>query len=167
MANVWNYCPDAVSVLVAGLIPVDGFVDGTFISIDKDVMPFSSTRTTDGIVSRLYNSDSTYTVKITLTNGASTNDLFTKLWQIDEITQMGKIPLMIKDQSGSDLFFSPTAWIETLPSLTKSAGVDSRVWTFKAAQCVINIGGNDSPSSLLDDIINIASSALPILEGVI
>lgn len=161
MANLFNYCPDSVQVLVAGFIHIEGFVDGTFISVDKDEMPYSSVRMPDGTIARKFNNSQTYTITITLHNGSSTNDILTKMWQVDELTQMGKFPLLIKDQSGSDLLFSTESWIEGIPSLTKSNSVDSRVWIIKSANAQINIGGNESVSSLLQDIVNVASSALP------
>lgn len=161
MATIASYCPDIVDVLVAGFIKVDGFVDGTFVQIDKDEMPYSSIRMPDGTVARKYNNSQTYTITITLHSAADANNLFTKLWQIDELTQKGKFPILVKDQSGSDLLFSTESWIEGIPSLTKSNAIDSRVWVIKSAYAVINVGGNEEESSLLQDITNIAASALP------
>ena len=161
MTTLFNYSPESVQCLIAGFIPIEGFVDGTFISVDKDEMPYSSVRMPDGTIARKYNNSQTYTITITLHNGAETNNLLTKLWQVDEITQRGKFPLLIKDQSGSDLLFSTESWIEGIPSLTKSNAIDSRVWVIKSAYAVINIGGNESQSDLIQDITNIAVSALP------
>ena len=161
MPTIFNYCPESVNCLIAGIIPVTGFVDGTFISVDKDEMPYSSIRMPDGTVARKKNTSQTYTITITLHNGAETNNLLTKMWQIDELTDRGKFPLLIKDQSGSDLLFSTESWIEGIPSMTKSNAIDSRVWVIKSAYAVINIGGNESPSDLINDIVNIAASALP------
>ena len=164
MTTLFNYVPESVQCIIAGFIPIEGFVDGTFISVDKDEMPYSSVRMPDGTIARKYNNSQTYTITITLHNGAETNNLLTKLWQVDEITQRGKFPLLIKDQSGSDLLFSTESWIEGVPSLTKSNAIDSRVWVIKSAYAVINIGGNEEVSSLLEDITNIAVSALPGLS---
>ena len=161
MPTIFNYCPESVNCLIGGIIPVEGFVDGTFISVDKDEMPYSSIRMPDGTVARKKNTSQTYTITITLHNGAETNNLLTKMWQIDELTDRGKFPLLIKDQSGSDLLFSTESWIEGIPSMTKSNAIDSRVWVIKSAYAVINIGGNESPSDLINDIVNIAASALP------
>ena len=164
---LFSYCPEEVNVLVAGFIPLKGFVDGTFVNITKDVIPFSSARTADGTVSRLYNNDQTYTIEISLYNGSQDNDVLTKLWQLDEITQRGKFPLLIKDNSGTDLFFSTTTWIEQVPSMTKSASVDTRIWVLRSSQALINYGGNEQVSSLINDLVNLASSALPALEGIL
>ena len=161
MTTLFNYCPESVQCLIAGFIPITGFVDGTFISVDKDEMPYSSVRMPDGTIARKYNNSQTYTITITLHNGAETNNLLTKMWQVDELTQIGKFSLLIKDQSGSDLLFSTESWIEGIPSLTKSNAIDSRVWVIKSAFATINVGGNEEVSSLLNDITNIAVSALP------
>lgn len=167
MSELFSYSPEAVNILVAGLLAVEGYVDGTFVSISKDILPFKSVRTADGIVSRLYSNDQTYTVTLTIHSGTNSNDFLTKLWQLDEITQRGKFPLLIKDSSGSDMFFSTTTWIEQIPPITKSNGVDARVWVMRSSQAVINIGGNQGASSILDDLLNIATSALPALEGIL
>ena len=161
MPTLFSYIPESVNCLIGGIIPIEGFVDGTFISVDKDEMPYSSIRMPDGTVARKKNTSQTYTITITLHNGAETNNLLTKMWQIDELTDRGKFPLLIKDQSGSDLLFSTESWIEGIPSMTKSNAIESRVWVIESAYAVINIGGNEEQSDLINDIVNIAASALP------
>ena len=164
--DLFTYCPESVSMLAFG-IPLSGFVDGTFITVSKDMVPFTSVRTPDGTMARLYNRDQTYTITLTLHSGSDSNDVLTKLWQLDEITQRGKFPIFIKDGSGSDLFFSTTSWIEQLPTMAKSSSIDSRVWVMRSAQAVVNFGGNGSPSSILQDLVNLATSAFPAIEGVL
>lgn len=164
---MFNYAPDEVNVVVAGFIPLNGFVDGTFIEISKDVPPFTSNTTSDGFVSRVYNNSPVYTLKITLIAASNSNQVMDKLWKIDQITQKGKFPIIIKDQSGSDLFFSTTAWIEDPPNMTKGTTIEGNVWTLKCSQAIINFGGNEEVSSLVDDLANAAIASLPILEGII
>lgn len=166
MAQLATYMPEEVTILLAG-IPVSGFIQGSFISVDKDVKPFTSKRTADGTVSRMYNNDQTYTITLILYSGSDSNQLLTRLWQLDEITQRGKFPLMIKDGSGSDLFFSTTTWIEGIPSLVKSNQYEPRAWTLRSSSAIINIGGNGDAESILNDIVSIAASALPSLNGLI
>lgn len=167
MAEIFNYNPDEVSILIAGIMSVDGLVDGTFITISKDVAPYRSRTTSDGRVVRLYNNSSTYTISLTLHIGSSANTFLTKLWQLDEITQVGKFPLFVKDHTGSDLFFAATSWIEGLPTLTKSNSVDTRTWTIKCTSAVINYGSNNGASGVLEDLFNIATGALPGIGGLL
>jgi len=164
--NLATYIPEDCTFLVFG-IPLDGFAKGTFISITKDINPFTTVKTPDGTVARLYNSDQTYTIALTLYSGSDSNDVLTKLWLLDEVTQRGKFPTFIKDGSGSDLFFSTTSWIESVPPIIKSDSFEGRTWVIRSSQAVINIGGNGDASSILNDLVNLASSALPIVEDVL
>lgn len=167
MSNLASYSPEDITVLVAGVLPLTGFVSGNFVNISKDIQPLSSTRTSDGEVARLYNNDQTFTITITLHNTAESNEVLTKLWLLDEITQRGKFPLLIKDQLGSSLFFSATSWIEGIPDTTYGSEITERTWTIRSSQAVINIGGNASASSLIEDLLNTVTAAVPILEGIL
>lgn len=168
MSDPFNYCPDDVNVLVAGIVQLKGFVDGTFVNVTKDLNSFTTKRTPDGTTARIYNNDSNYTLQVTLHNGSESNDLLTKLWQADQITKgRGKFPIFVKDLSGTDLFFCLTAWIESTPAMIKSVGIDGRTWTIRCAQCVINYGSNIEPSSAVDDVVNVITSALPSLGGIL
>ena len=69
-----TYIPQDVSCIVAGIINVEGYVDGTFITIDKDVPPYTTTITPDGTIARTQNGDTTYTVSITVQAASKTND---------------------------------------------------------------------------------------------
>jgi len=166
MAGLANYCPDEVDVLLAGFIPVKGFLDGTFIEITKDVQPFQTRVSADGQVMRLYQQSDVYTLTLTLMSTSETNDVLTKLWQLDEITQKGKFPVLVKDKTGTDLFFSTTSWVEVVPGIVKSNNIEGRSWTLKSIEASINIGGNISPSGLIQDLSNMAVSALPSLGGI-
>jgi len=161
-----NYCPEDVNCLAFG-IPLNGFADGTFISINKDRIPFSSTEMPDGTISRLYTNSQTYTISLTFHRGSTSNDVLTKLWQLDEISQVGKFPLLIKDLSGTDIFFSTNTWIEGIPSMVQSTNFDTRTWVLRSSQAVINIGSNQDASGILQDLVNLASGAASIVEGVL
>lgn len=161
-----NYCPEDVNCLAFG-IPLNGFADGTFISISKDKVSYGSTETVDGQVARLYTNSQTYTISLTFHRGSTSNDILTKLWQLDELSQVGKFPLFIKDLSGTDLFFSTNTWIEGVPNMVQSTNFDTRTWVLKSSQAVINIGSNQDASGILQDLINLASGAASIVEGVL
>lgn len=164
--SIFNYNPDEVNCLAWG-IPLTGFADGSFISVTKDLTLYSSTRTPDGTVARVGNNDKTYTINLTFHCGSFSNDVLTKFWQLDEITRKGKFPLLIKDSSGTDLFFSTNTWIESTPEMLKSTSVDNRTWVLRSSQAVVNFGSNMDPSSILQDLANIAISAIPALEGIV
>lgn len=161
-----NYSPEDVNCLAFG-IPLNGFADGTFITISKDKVAYGSTETADGQVARLYTNSQTYTISLTFHRGSTSNDILTKLWQLDELSQVGKFPLFIKDLSGTDLFFSTNTWIEGLPNMVQSTNFDTRTWVLKSSQAVINIGSNQDASGILQDLVNLATGAASIIEGVL
>lgn len=163
--DIANYSPDSVNCLAYG-IPLTGFSDGTFITITKDKVPHGTTETADGQIARLYTNSQTYTISITLHRGSPSNDVFTKLWLLDELTQKAKFPLLLKDLSGSDLFFSTNTWIEGIPSMVQSTNFDTRTWVLRSSQAIINIGSNLDASSLLQDLVNLATGALPAIQGI-
>lgn len=161
--SLLTYSPEDITILLLGFIPVEGYIDGTFVTINKDLPPFTSGITADGQQSRVHRISASYTMRLVISNVSPTNDVLTKLWQIDEITKTGKFPVLVKDQLGTSLFFSATSWIESPPSLYYSNRVTEREWVIKCAESVINIGGNDGASGLIQDLFNSVSSAVPAL----
>lgn len=164
--NFWTYSPEDVQILIAGVHPLEGLAQGTFVEISKDVQPMVSSRSVDGMVVRKHTTDNTFTVNLTIYRSSPSNDLLTKLWQIDEITQMMKFPLLIKDSTGTGFFFSTTSWVENIPNMTYSTDMGTYTWGIRSAEASINIGGNDE-SSVLEHINNLSLSGLPLLNEVL
>lgn len=165
--TLWTYSPEEIQILLGGVYKLEGLTAGSFVTITKDVMPFTSERATDGSLARVYHRGDEYTIVLSVMSCSPANDFLTKLWQLDEITQRAKFPLYIKDSLGTSFFHSTTTWVERLPNLGYSLGAGDRQWILKSAQGVINIGGNEDASSILQDIANTVTSAFPTLEGLI
>lgn len=165
--SLWTYSPEDIQILIAGVYPVKGFIDGSFVSVSKDVMPYSTKRAADGSTGRIYNNSADYTITITIMAQSPANDVFTKLWQLDEITQRAKFPILIKDNLGSSVFHSSNTWIKDIPPLEYNSDEVQRQWVLQSSQGSINIGGNEDPSSLLEDLNSIAVGVLPSVEGVL
>lgn len=161
------YCPADILIIVGGVIKISGYLNGSFLEMTKDIQPYRSRRTPDGTTARLYVNDKNYSVKFTLAQSSESNDLLTKIQQLDEITQMGYFPLLIKDLRGGSLFFSPAAWIEGIPSQTFSTGVEGRTWEIRATNVLNTIGGNESPDNTTEDLIKTVLAAAPSLGDIL
>lgn len=159
-----HYSPEDVTVLLAGFVQVSGFVAGTFVSIKKQLPVFSEKKTADGVVSRLHNKSDLYKVTLSLHSASDSNQVLTYMSKLDDITKMGKFPLIIKDQLGSSIFFASQCWIESLPDVDYSESIDSRNWEICCYGGAFNVGGNSDPSSEMEDILRIGGS---ILGGVV
>lgn len=164
--DIWTYSPDDVQVLIAGVIPVEGLAEGTFVEIKKDIMPYTSVRAADGTVGRLRKTNSTYSVDITVMAGSPVNDLFTKIWLIDEQFGLGKFPLLVRDSLGTGYFFSATTWIEIIPSLSYGTDMPTRTWGLRSNQGNMNVGGNDD-SSVVSELTTLALNNFPLVKDLV
>jgi len=157
------YSPADIIVVIGGVLNVGGYVAGTFLEVNKDLPPYQARRSPDGTTSRLYIKDRTYTIKFTLAQSSESNDVLTRIQQLDEITQLGYFPLLLKDAKGSSLLFSPTAWIENVATQTYGTGMEPRTWNIRAINCVNHVGGNGGSDNLYDDLLKTVLSAAPVL----
>lgn len=157
--NLWTYSPDDVNVLIGGFYSLKGIADGTFIKITKDLPPYTTSRSTDGMVARKSVVNSTFTIEISVLATSPANNVLTRFWQVDRLLNIGKFPILVKDSLGSGYFFSTTCWVEQIPSLEYSTSAVVNTWVIRAHDGAINIGGNDPQ----DDIINVADMALSAL----
>lgn len=160
---VWQYNPSDVTFTIAGFISVEGYAADTFITITKDVQPFTYTESADGVVSRTYRKSGTYTVELELAQSSISNSYIALLRQADESTMSAKFPIFIKDSSGDTLLFSPTAWIENEPDSIFANELNTRTWMFKAANCVATVGGNDDRFGI-EDIGQVIAQAYPLAK---
>lgn len=148
------YSPEDVKVFLGGVYEVKGFVDDTFISIERISEVFSHKITSDGTVVRSHKGNMAYQITITLSNASESNDVLNKLMLIDFATQVGKFPLMIKDNQGSSLMFSPSTWVEQQPRVDFGVNVTNREWVLVSNYATINVGGNYSQSGVVEDSLN-------------
>jgi len=158
-----TYSPSDVSVTLAGMHSVTGYVDGTFIRITKDVKPFTKVRAMDGEQARMYFDDAGYRVELTLMQSSGSNNILSMIYNVDTATHMGKFPLFIKDGRGQTNFLAATAWIEEIPEVTFGSELSERKWVFGCSDVVLTIGGNED-TSLLENTLLVRSSTLPILK---
>lgn len=161
MSKLTTYSPKDVIVTIAGIHTVTGYVDGTFIRIFKDTKPVSTMRAMDGTVARVYSSDTMWSFELTIMQSSVTNDLLSALWNVDQVTQLGKFPIMMKDSNGSSLFLAATAWIEDSPTMTFAQNLGERTWKFGCTEVVMNVGGANPDDAAAQ--FGMAAGALPIL----
>lgn len=160
---LYTYSPSDVTVSLAGLHTVTGYVDGTFIRIVKNTKPFEIQMAMDGTIERLYHFDEGYRLELTLAQSSPSNNILSVLHNIDLVTRAAKFPVVIRDALGQTSFFSATTWIETIPEVTFSNQMETRTWVLGCAQAALNIGGN-APTSTIEDTVLIGASLLPVFR---
>ena len=140
---VRTYDPKQVAVLVSG-VPMSGFADGTFISVERDEDAFSKVSGADGIVSRAKSNNSMGTLTLTLAQTSPSNDVLSALATLDELTNAGIFPIIVKDNSGRSIHFSSNAWVKKVPAAGYAKEVGNREWIFDLADYSPFIGGNST-----------------------
>lgn len=161
------YDPSSVYVFLAGLMQLEDVTDGTFIEVTKDSDLFSNTVTSDGKVYRMKIPGDTYTVTLSLQSVSKSSKVLQYLMIADQTTGVAKFPLIIKDTSGSSLFFATSCWVQSQPTLSFADNVEARVWTLKATGVTISFGDSYGASSTEEDILNGVIGSLPSLAGLL
>jgi hypothetical protein len=155
MSLLTTYSPEDVDVLIAGVLKVSGFVDGTFVSIKKDVPIFTARESADGVISRVYRPSKTFTLTLHLASTSASNEVLSVLSTADAITNQAIFPVLVKDHLGSTLLFAQSAWIESTPDVDFGTSISERVWVIRCSNASLMVGGNEEASGLLTDLAGI------------
>jgi hypothetical protein len=159
MANevLASYSPEDVTIVIAqGNLShvVNGYVDGTFLTISRLVLasePYSGSDVSNARVVRS-NKNSTLTLSLMMTS--ESNDILGQLLRNDEQTRdnTNLFSMTIKDNTGRSIYFSRQCYIGNNPDSTYSNAIDSRDWSIHAVKLEQVQGGNAefSPATAAD-----------------
>jgi hypothetical protein len=134
-----TYDPAKVMITLGG-VPITGFADGTFVSVEPAGDRFTKKVGADGEVSRTKSNDNTSRVTLTLKQTSLSNTYLNTLKESDRLLNAGVRPLSITDLSGTTILFWPQAWVAAVPGQEFGKEEGDRAWvidTGQAAQEVI------------------------------
>lgn len=138
---VRTYDPKQVIISIGG-VPMSGFSDGTFLEIDRDEATWTKVVGADGLVTRAKTNNFSGTLTLTLKQSSPSNDVLSGFLAIDEATNAGVVPILVKDLSGNSIYFSARAWINQYPSSTFGKDISDRQWTLSLDEANIFVGSN-------------------------
>lgn len=136
-----TYDPKKV-ILTVGGVPIGGFADGTFITLERTNDAYSVHSGADGEVSRAKSNDKTAALVITLAQTSDSNDVLSGIGQLDERANAGVVPVLLKEIGGNTTIFAGTGWIRKFPSVEYAKEVSNREWTLDLAESEVFVGGN-------------------------
>ena len=140
--NVTVYSPDRVLFIYAG-IPLGGYGEGTFISVEPEADDTSHKVSADGDVGIARSTNEVVQITATFLQTSASNDLLMALLQADRLKKTVSVaPALIQDLSGRTLFVSSRSWIRRKPNVVFSREVEEREWMFGAVPSTYFIGGN-------------------------
>ena len=155
MSTLALYSPEDVVILLGGIYQVTGTHEGSFITISEGGNQWETTVTADGRVSRTHIKDPTHSVSITLASTADANSVFSAWTSADNFLFGAMIPLFIKDNMGTTLFYAPMSWVEKVPDSSFSTDVEPREWVLRTAGATSTIGGNESGGMIDSDLASL------------
>lgn len=139
-----QYDPKNVSVIVGGTI-IGGFTDGTFILAERNEDMWNLKVGVDGIGTRAKTNNQSGKFTITLHQSSPSNDYLSTLASADELGNAGAVPVLIRDNLGTTLATSLTAWVKKYANIEDGKEVANRVWVLETDQLLLFVGGNNTP----------------------
>lgn len=136
-----QYDPASVTVVFAGKI-LDGYADGTFVSIERNSDSWALKVGADGKGTRVRTNDRSGKVTLTLMQSSAANDILSGLASADELTGKAAAPLLVRDGSGRTVAAAATAWIVKPAPAEFSKEASTRAWVFETDILTPFIGGN-------------------------
>lgn len=122
-------------------LPVDGWGDGDFISIEREAPLTEDMAGVDGevTISRIH--DNRATVTLTLQQSSPMNDALSALMQAQgKGVNVGEF--FLEDHAGTSTFAAESAWIQTPPNATFGRTAGTRDWVLRVAKLQEWHGGN-------------------------
>ena len=137
---LFTYDPKDI-ILIVGGIAISGFADGEMVSAERTNDSFAMVSGTDGDVSRSKSNDKTGTITVTHQQTSPSNDVLSGFAQLDEESNDGVVPVLIKDLNGTSLYFSEHAWVKKPAAAGHAKEISPREWLLDCAKLEAFVGG--------------------------
>lgn len=135
-----TYDPNELSIIIGGHI-VQGFADGSFLTVERNNDTFARTTGASGETARAKSNDRSGTFTITLMQSSLSNAVLQGFAVADELANAGTFPVLIKDNNGDDLFSAEIAWIQKPSSAEYGKEITEREWIVETGELIMNHGG--------------------------
>ena len=139
--SVRTYDPKQVIITIGG-VPMSGFSEGTFLEIDRDEPTWVKVVGADGLVTRGKTNNFSGTLTLTLKQSSPSNDVLSGFMALDEATNSGVVPVLVKDLSGNSIYFSASAWVTQYANSTFGKDISDRQWVLSLSQADVFVGSN-------------------------
>lgn len=138
-----SFDPKDVIITVGGF-PMGGFADGEFFSFERTNDAFTMTVGADGDTTRVKSNDRSGACTITLDQSSNSNAILSGFASADELTNLGIVPVLVKEIGGSTTLFSGNGWVQKLPVVSYGKETTTRVWVIAMAETQVFVGGTSA-----------------------
>jgi hypothetical protein len=143
LTGTWD---GAELTVVVGVLPLSGLSDGDSVTARRNQPFYNSRAGNDGAVGRAKVTDKRGQIEIHILQTSEMNDLLSTTFNLDSLSEEGSFvgPIVCKDLSGRTVISAGDAWLMQVGDVTFASGeVGERVYTFEAADLIMNLGGNN------------------------
>lgn len=150
MSFLAHYDPRAVIVSIGSdkvSSDVVGFVDGTFVDVERSEDAFKKMVGATGDIVRTKINDRSGKIVLTLLAASPSNDDLWGLALVDEDSGLDTFVIQIKDTHGTMYVHAHDAWIVKYPKIERGGKDGATVtWTIDCADLEMRPGSNTSPA---------------------
>lgn len=139
MANR-TFDPNQLAVTIGNHIAT-GFAAGTMLSAEMDDNRYNTETDAHGNSIRYKVNNNNATITLTLNQASPTNDVLSVLQNVDRQSDLGVFPMTIRDNRGTTLITSLSAYVEKTPSVVFGDSGNNREWVIKATEVGFFAGG--------------------------
>jgi len=139
--SVYTYNPAEVAVIVGG-VALSGFAEDSIVSVSRDVQAYEKVTGADGRTSRARNPNKAGTITISLQHSSPSNDVLQAVALLDEASDAGVVPVIVRDGSGTSVHFTASAWVQKVPDSVRGTGISTVEWVLDCAEIDMFVGGN-------------------------
>jgi hypothetical protein len=140
--EVLTYAPSSVILLVSGL-SISGW---DRIAITPNSPVFRQIRGIRGKNTRTRIKDTSATVVIEVPQTELINEVFSKIVEADSVIGNVRLELTLKEMTGSTLFTTTVAYIDSRPEVVYTDKMEKRVWTIRCDESNMYVGAARNPA---------------------
>lgn len=137
-----TYDPKDYSLIVGGHI-VEGWADGTFLTVERTNDTWSDTVGADGEGARAKSNDKRGTFVFTLMQTSLSNSVLSGFHNADELNNGGQVPVLIKDNNGDTVCEAAAAWVRKPANVELGKEITNREWTLATTSMNMIVGSLD------------------------
>lgn len=136
-----TYNPAEVYVTFGGFA-LQGFADGSMITVARNEQAFNLYIGSDGEGARSKSNNKSAVITIRLMQTSDSNDILTGFAKADEVANAGSLPFMVKDNNGRTLLAAENCWVQKVPDVEFGKEAMEREWKLETDSVEMFIGGN-------------------------
>ena len=139
--SVKTYDPADILITFGPSI-ISGFSASAIVTVTRNAGTYTQKTGADGEAVRNRSHDKSGQIKITLMQTSGSNDILSAYAQLDELDNIGKFPVLVKDKAGRSLYAAAEAWVSKPADAAFANEAGDREWTIETSSLEWFTGGN-------------------------